>query len=182
MQKWIYIYVDTFERNCKIVRFEKLKFFFIDAKKSDENFFVSALFLSRNPFSEKAFDINCKLKNKENIKTFALLNTDNSKIVFIDIEFAQQICNKLNISFQKLVKVKFIRDYKEKANIFIPHVIYAIMIVNKHRKNSTSLLITKLKNHKLILGKILNEKTWNFNKHDQYFVDISIKSLRSFRC
>ena len=37
--------------------------------------------------------------NLKKIKTFALLDTDNSKLDFIDTEFAQEICDKLNISF-----------------------------------------------------------------------------------
>ena len=46
--------------------------------------FVLALFLSKDLFNKKAFDINYKLKIKEEIKTTALLNTDNSEIAFID--------------------------------------------------------------------------------------------------
>ena len=83
--------------NCSI---RKIKFF-IDAKKSDEDLFVSTLCLSKNLFNEKTFDINCKLINKIKIKTFVLLNIDNSKIAFIDTEFAQKICDKLNVLFQK---------------------------------------------------------------------------------
>ena len=74
-------------------------------------------------FNEKAFDINCKLKNKEKIKTFTLLNIDNSKIGFIDIEFAQKNCDKLNIWFQELIKVKLIRDYNKKIDI-LPHTLW----------------------------------------------------------
>ena len=141
------------KKNSEIVRFEKIKKFFIDAKKDDKNLFVSTLFLSKNLFSEKAFNINCKLKRKKENKTIVLLNIDNSEIVFIDIEFALKICDKLNISFQELRKVKFIRDYNEKIDTSIIHVIYSIIIVNKHRKSLTSLLITKLENYKLILKK-----------------------------
>ena len=61
--------------------------------------FILALFLSKNLFNEKAFNINCKLKNKIKIQTFALLNIDNLKIVFIDTKFEQKICDKLNILF-----------------------------------------------------------------------------------
>ena len=93
------------------------------------------------------------LKNESKIKTFALLNIDNSKHAFIDEKLVQKHCEKLFVSFQKLIKVKFIRKYDKKINIAITHVIYFIMVVNEHRKNLTSLLITKLKNHKLILKK-----------------------------
>ena len=51
------------------------------------------------------------------------------------------------------MKVKLIRKYNEKTNVVIIHVIYFILIVNKHRKSLTFLLIIKLKNHKLILKK-----------------------------
>ena len=82
-----------------------------------------------------------------------MLNINNLKIAFIDTKLAQKICDKLNILFQKLIKVKFIRDYNEKTDLFITHVLYSIMIINEHRKNLTSLLITKLKNYKSILKK-----------------------------
>ena len=48
---------------------------------------------------EKIFNINCKLENKIKIETFASLTTDNLKIALLDTEFAQEICDKLNISF-----------------------------------------------------------------------------------
>ena len=48
------------------------------------------------------------LKNENENKTSVLLNIDNSKHVFIDKKFAQKICEKLFISFQKLIKIKFI--------------------------------------------------------------------------
>ena len=81
------------------------------------------------------------------------MNIDKLKHVFIDTKFTRKIYNKLNISFQKLIKVKFIRKYDEKTNVVIIHVIYFILIVNEHQKNLTFLLIIKLENHKLILKK-----------------------------
>ena len=112
---------------------------------------MSASFLSEDLFSERAFDTFCTLENKDEFKTITLLNTDNSKHAFIDKEFARKICDRLNISFQELIKIKFIRKYDEKTNVAITHVIYFILTVNDHRKSLTSLLIIKLKNHKLIL-------------------------------
>ena len=114
---------------------------------------MSALFLSKDLFNERVFDTFCTLKNKDEFKTTALLNTNSLKHAFIDKEFARKICNKLNISFQELIKVKFIRKYDKKTDIVILHVIYFILTVNDHRKNLTFLLIIKLKNHKLILEK-----------------------------
>ena len=114
---------------------------------------MSASSLSENLFSERAFDTLCILENKDEFKTTVLLNTDSSKHAFIDKEFARKICDRLNISFQELIKTKFIRKYDEKTDVVITHVIYSILTVNDHRKNLTFLLIIKLKNHKLILEK-----------------------------
>ena len=114
---------------------------------------MSASFLSKDLFNERAFDILCILKNKNELKITVLLNIDNSKHAFIDKEFARKICDKLNISFQELIKVKLIRKYDEKTDVAIIYVIYFILFVNDHRKNLTFLLIIKLKNHKLILKK-----------------------------
>ena len=127
--------MNRIERNCEIIRFEKLNFFFINAKKNDEIFFVSASSLSKDLFSERAFDILCTLKNKNELKITALLNIDNSEHAFIDKKFARKVCDILNISSQELVKAKFIRKYDEKTDVVITHVIYFILIVKKHRKN-----------------------------------------------
>ena len=109
---------------------------------------MSASSLSKNLFSERTFDISYTLENKNELKTIALLNIDNSKHVFIDKKFAREVCDKLNISSQELIKVKLIRKYDEKTDVVITHVIYFILTVNKHRKNLTFLLIIKLENHK----------------------------------
>ena len=60
---------------------------------------MSASSLSEDLFNERAFDIFCTLKNKNEFKTTALLNTDNSKHAFIDKKFAREVCDKLNILF-----------------------------------------------------------------------------------
>ena len=114
---------------------------------------MSASFLSKNLFNERTFDTLCTLENKNELKTTALLNIDSSEHAFIDKEFARKVCNRLNISFQELIKIKLIRKYDEKTNVAIIYVIYSILTVNDHRKNLTFLLIIKLENHKLILKK-----------------------------
>ena len=111
------------------------------------------LFLSKNLFHERIFIIIYMLKNKNKNKTFILLNIDNSEHAFIDKKLTQKQCEKLFISFQKLIKIKFIQKYDKKTKVAIMHVIDFIMIVNKHRKIFTSLLITKLKSYKLMLNK-----------------------------
>ena len=105
---------------------------------------MSASILSKNIFNKRAFKTVCKLKNNDEFKTFDLLNTDNTEHAFIDEEFARKVCKKLQITFQQLLKLKFIREFDDKSEITVIHVIYSIMIVSKHRKNLTSLLITRV--------------------------------------
>ena len=115
---------------------------------------MSASILSKDLFNERAFKTVCKLKNNDEFKTFDLLNTDSIEHAFIDEKFARKVCEKLQIAFQQLLKLKFIREFDDKSKITVTHVIYFIMTVNKHRKNLISLLITKLRNHKLILERL----------------------------
>ena len=114
---------------------------------------MSTSILSKNLFNDRAFETVCKLKNNDEFKTSDLLNIDSTEHAFIDEKFVQEICEKLQITFQQLLKFKFIREFDDKSKIIVTHVIYFIMTVNKHRKNLISLLITKLRNHKLILKK-----------------------------
>ena len=115
---------------------------------------MSTSILSKDLFNERTFETVCKLKNNDELKTSDLLNIDSTEHAFIDEKFAQKICEKLQIAFQQLLKFKFIREFDDKSEIIVIHVIYSIMIVNKHRKNLISLLITKLRNHKLILKRL----------------------------
>ena len=115
---------------------------------------MSASVLSKDLFSDRAFETVCKLKNNDEFKTSDLLNTDSTEHAFIDEKFAQKVCEKLQIAFQQLLKLKFIREFDDRSEITVTHVIYFIMTVSRHRKNLISLLITKLKNHKLILERL----------------------------
>ena len=115
---------------------------------------MSTSILSKNLFNERAFETICKLKNNDEFKTFDLLNIDNTEHAFIDEKFARKVCEKLQIAFQQLLKFKFIREFDDRLKINVTHVIYFIMTVNRHRKNLISLLITKLRNHKLILERL----------------------------
>ena len=85
---------------------------------------MSASSLSENLFSERAFDILYTLKNKDEFRTTALLNIDSSKHAFIDKKFAQEICDKLNISLQELIKAKLIRKYSLRSKVCVPRRFY----------------------------------------------------------
>ena len=105
---------------------------------------MSTSFLSKDLFNNQTFNIVCKLRNEDKIKTSDLLNIDNTEHAFIDKKFAQNFFKKIVLIVQELIKFKFIRKYDDKSNITVTHVIYSSMIVNEYRKSLISLLITKL--------------------------------------
>ena len=115
---------------------------------------MSTLILLKNLFNKRTFEINCKLKNNDEFKTSDLFNINSIEHAFINEKFARKTCEKLQITFQQLLKFKFIRKVNDRLNVIITDVIYFIMIVNKHQKNLISFLITKLRNHKLTLKKL----------------------------
>ena len=69
---------------------------------------MSASVLSKDLFNDRAFETVCKLKNNDEFKTSDLLNTDSTEHAFIDEKFARKICEKLQITSQQLLKLKFI--------------------------------------------------------------------------
>ena len=71
---------------------------------------------------------------------------------FIDEKFAEIVCQVLKIEPQRLIKLKQIQEFNGRAAKPITHAIYPILAVSSHTKNLTSLLITKLENHPMILS------------------------------
>jgi hypothetical protein len=104
-------------------------------------------------FDDKSIIVECilKLNNEYIIKT--MINNDCTDYSFIDIDIARQICDSLNINFLKLNKLREIKNYDEKRDKNIIHVIYSFMIIQNHIENSISLMIIKLDQHSIILSK-----------------------------
>ena len=84
----------------------------------------------------------------------ALLNTDAIEIAFIDRKLAQQINERLGIAWFSLSKAKLIVGYDGAAGKDITHSIHPTTSVQGHKENLTSMLITKLKQHKIILSRL----------------------------
>jgi hypothetical protein len=102
-------------------------------------------------FDDKSMIVNCILENE--YKTRAIINNDCIDYSFIDIDVAHQVCEVLRISFLKLNKSREVKNYDEKKNKKIIHVIYSFMIIQNHTKNSTFMMIIKLNQHLIILDK-----------------------------
>jgi hypothetical protein len=102
-------------------------------------------------FDDKSMIVNCILENK--YKTRAMIDNDCTDYSFIDTDVAHQVCEVLRISLLKLNKFREVKDYDERRNKDITHVIYSSMIIQNHTKSSILMMIITLDQHSIILDK-----------------------------
>ena len=114
---------------------------------------VSSSSLPGDFFAEETLVALCRLGNNGEIKTTALLDTKATGYSFVDPVTACQVCNDLAIEPIRLSKPKAIRGFDEKQALSVTHAIYPTMTVQDHRETTTPMLITKLDQHQIILGK-----------------------------
>ena len=104
-------------------------------------------------FTDEPFVHACTLGNRNEIKLDALLDTGATRHAFIDESMVRTICEQLQIEPQKLTKPKPVRGFDGRRAPNITHAIYPTMTMQDHRENLLPLLITKLGQHGMILGK-----------------------------
>ncbi len=107
--------------------------------------------------------VNCILESE--YKTRAMIHNDCTDYSFIDIDIAHQVCEMLKITLLKLNKSRELKNYDERRNKNITHVIYSSMIIQNHTKSSIFMMIIKLDQHSIILN-----KSW-MKKHDVSYHD-----------
>ncbi len=98
-----------------------------------------------------------------------MIDNDCIDYLFIDIVIAQKVCDSLEINSLKLNKSRKVKDYDEKRDKDIIHVIYSLMIIQNHIENSTSMMIIKLDQHSIILKKSWMKKhEVNYHEHNDF--------------
>ena len=110
---------------------------------------ITILFMNLNLFDSNFTIMKCILKNKYEIKIIIDNNLDDYE--FINFVIAYEICEIFECVFVKLMKYRVTKKYDEKTNSFIIHVIYFRMKINFHIESFTTLIITSLINHLMIL-------------------------------
>ncbi len=115
-----------------------------------------------NLFDDKSIIVNCTLDLDidSEYKIRAMIDNDCIDYSFIDINIAHKICELLSIALLKLNKSREVKNYDDKRNKDITHVIYSSMIIQSHTESSIFMMITKLDQHFIIL-----EKSW-MKKHE----------------
>jgi hypothetical protein len=115
---------------------------------------IEACKFEDNLFDDTSVIVDCILDLEDEYKTKAMIDNDCIDYFFIDIVIAQKVCDSLKISSLKLNKSREVKDYDERRNKNITHVIYSLMIIQNHTKSSISMMITKLDQHSIILDKL----------------------------
>jgi hypothetical protein len=104
-------------------------------------------------FDDKSIIVDCILDLKDEYKIKAMIDNECIDYSFIDIDIAHKVCELLRIESLQLNKLREVKDYDERRNKDITHVIYLSMIIQDHTESCTSMMITKLDQHSIILEK-----------------------------
>jgi hypothetical protein len=123
---------------------------------------IDACNFEDNLFDDKSIIVNCilDLDNDSEYKIRAMIDNECIEYSFIDINIAHKVCERLRIVLLKLNKSREVKDYDERRNKDITHVIYSSMIIQNHIESFTFMMIIKFDQHSIIL-----EKSW-MKKHD----------------
>ena len=114
---------------------------------------VSSSTLPGNVFAEQALLATCTLGNNSEIETTALLDTGATGYSFVDPSMVRRVCDKLHIEPVRLSRPKALRGFDGKPALNVTHAIYPTMTILDHKETTTPMLITKLGQHQIILGK-----------------------------
>ncbi len=130
---------------------------------------IDACNFEDNLFDDKSIIVNCTLDfdNDNEYKTRVMIDNECIDYSFIDINIAHKVCEQLRIVSLKLNKSREMKNYDERRNKNITHVIYSLMIIQNHTESSISMMITKLNQHLIILRKSwMKRHEVSYHEHD----------------
>jgi NMD protein affecting ribosome stability and mRNA decay len=104
-------------------------------------------------FDDKSIIIDCILDLKDEYKIKAMIDNECIDYSFIDTDIAHKVFELLRIESLQLNKSREVKSYDERRDKDITHVIYSSMTIQDHTESCTSIMITKLDQHSIILDK-----------------------------
>jgi len=125
-------------------------------KDAMKNVLISLTMSSSNDlFASKSLTTECVLSSNEiSYLLKSLIDTEAADYSFINELIAQNVYDHLQIKSLPLIKLKSIRKFNNHyAKKLIIHAIYSNLTVQDHMKRFTSMLITRLDQHQMILEK-----------------------------
>ncbi len=114
---------------------------------------IDACNFEDNLFDDKSVIVDCTLDLKGEYKIRSMIDNDCTEYFFIDINIAHEMCEALEINSLKLNKSRGVKDYDGRRDKNITHAIYSFMTIQDHTKSFTFMMIIKLDQHFIILGK-----------------------------
>ena len=122
--------------------------------------------MSDNSFDFKLFTVDVILSSLEKIfRSLALIDTEVTDMTFIDESLMSELCECFDIQSISLSKSKSIQSYDEISDWkSITHALYTLIMIQEHKNEMMSLLITRLEQHKIII-----ENFWL--KRNQILID-----------
>jgi len=122
--------------------------------------------MSDNSFDFKSFTVDIILNSLEKIFRFlALIDTEVTNMIFINESLMSELCERFDIQSISLSKSKLIQSYDEISDWkSITHALYTSIMIQEHKNEMMSLLITCLDQHKIII-----ENFWL--KRNQILID-----------
>ncbi len=95
-------------------------------------------------FDDKSIIVDCILNFKDEYKIKAMIDNECIDYSFIDTDIAHKVCELLRIESLQLNKSREVKNYDERRDKDITHVIYSSMTIQDHTESCTSMMIIKL--------------------------------------
>ncbi len=116
--------------------------------------------MSDDSFDFKLFTVDIILSSLEKIfRSFALIDIEVTDMTFIDESLMSKLCERFDIQSISLSKSKLIRSYDEISDRkSITYALYTSIMIQEHKNEMMSLLITRLDQHKIIFENLWLKK------------------------
>ena len=116
--------------------------------------------MSDDSFDFKSFTVDIILNSLEKIfRSLTLIDIEVTDMTFIDESLMSKLCERFDIQSISLSKSKLIRSYDEISDRkSITYALYTSIMIQEHKNEMMSLLITRLDQHKIIFENLWLKK------------------------
>ncbi len=139
--------------------------------------------MSDDSFDFKSFTVDVILNSLKKIfRSLALINIEVTDMTFIDESLMSELCECFDIQSISLSKSKLIWSYDEISDWkLITHALYTSIMIQEHKNEMISLLITCLDQHKIIIENFWLKRNQMLidSANDRLISSLKIQTLKS---
>ncbi len=139
--------------------------------------------MSDDSFDFKSFTVDIILNSLEKkFRFLTLINTEVTDMIFIDESLMSKLCECFDIQSISLSKSKLIQSYDEISDRkSITHALYTSIMIQEHKNEMMSLLITCLDQHKIIIENLWLKRNQMLidSANDRLISSLKIRTLKS---